>query len=107
MSTSDKQSNCISSSFIQTLVKYWVIFLEHRITQIQLNAQLDIVAAVVRSELHKESQNDQRASNLEVHVKTLNNIKSKITVVSNILQTSQERLAALHQKVQLVSGGSI
>jgi hypothetical protein len=69
-----------------------------RLSQAELNSQIDIVAAVVKTELQKQSNLDPVY--IEAQTKKLQNIKNRVTVISNILQTSQERLVNLHQKVK-------
>jgi hypothetical protein len=69
-----------------------------QLSQAELSAQIDIVSAVIKTELSKT--NSQDSAYIEAQTKKLNNIKNRITVISNILQTSQERLLNLHQKIK-------
>lgn len=64
----------------------------------ELNSQIEIVSAVIKTELLKQQNCDPDF--LEAQTKRLNNIRNKITVISNILQTSQERLLNLHHKIK-------
>lgn len=65
-----------------------------------MNSQLEILSTIIRDQIQK--QNNYDSSALDLNVRTLNNIKNRVTVVTNILQSSQERLQSMHQKLALV-----
>ncbi|XP_046738401.1 SNAPIN protein homolog [Diprion similis] len=67
-----------------------------RISQIELKQQIESLT----EELLKISEALQCPLELDVYVKKLINTKHKVTVVSNILQTTQERLNKVHQAVE-------
>jgi len=68
-----------------------------RLTQLEVNAQLDILSAVLKDQLNKENNKDYKE--LDEHLRTLNAIKSKVTVVSNVLQSAQDRLVSMQARV--------
>lgn len=67
-----------------------------RISQIELKQQIDSL----NEELLKISENLQQPLELESYVKKLVNAKQKVTIVSNILQTTQDRLNKIHQAIE-------
>lgn len=62
-----------------------MIFLVHRISQVELRQQIDGLA----DEIKKISDEQQCPLDLESYVKKLLNAKRRVTVVSNILQVAQ------------------
>lgn len=54
----------------------------------------------LNEELLKISENLQQPLELESYVKKLVNAKQKVTIVSNILQTTQDRLNKIHQAIE-------
>lgn len=67
-----------------------------RISQIELKQQIESLT----DELVKISENLQSPFELDTYVKKLVNAKQRVTVVSNILQTTQERLNKVHEAVE-------
>ncbi|XP_051175664.1 SNAPIN protein homolog isoform X2 [Leptopilina boulardi] len=67
-----------------------------RISQIELKQQIDSL----NEELLKISESLQHPLELDSYVKKLVNAKQKVTIVSNILQTTQERLNKIHQAIE-------
>lgn len=67
-----------------------------RICQIELKQQIDSLT----EELQKTIEALQYPLDTDSYVKKLINAKHKITIVSNILQTTQERLNKVHQDVE-------
>ncbi|XP_067014922.1 SNAPIN protein homolog [Anabrus simplex] len=63
-----------------------------RISQVELKQQIEGLA----DELKKISEAQQCPLDLDVYVRKLMNAKLKVTVVSNILQTAQDRLNKVH-----------
>lgn len=66
-----------------------------RVAQSELKSQLDALAAQLR-EIEKAQNNIPEFSN---KVKELINVKHKVTVITNILSASQERLTSLHKLI--------
>ncbi|XP_043483969.1 SNAPIN protein homolog isoform X2 [Leptopilina heterotoma] len=66
-----------------------------RISQIELKQQIDSL----NEELLKVAECLQQPLELDSYVKKLVNAKQKVTIVSNILQTTQERLNKIHQAI--------
>lgn len=66
-----------------------------RISQVELKQQIEGLA----EELKKISEAHQCPLDLDSYVKKLMNAKLKVTVVSNILQTAQDRLNKVHQLI--------
>ncbi|XP_033211326.1 SNAPIN protein homolog isoform X2 [Belonocnema kinseyi] len=67
-----------------------------RISQIELKQQIDSL----NEELVKLSEGLQQPLELDSYVKKLVNAKQKVTIVSNILQTTQDRLNKIHQAIE-------
>uniref|UniRef100_A0A1B0FR15 SNAPIN protein homolog n=1 Tax=Glossina morsitans morsitans TaxID=37546 RepID=A0A1B0FR15_GLOMM len=67
-----------------------------RLAQLELKAQLEALS-VQLCEIEKAQHNIPEFSN---KVKELINVKHKVTVISNILTTSQERLTGLHKLIE-------
>ncbi|KAH0535393.1 SNAPIN protein homolog [Cotesia glomerata] len=67
-----------------------------RISQIELKQQIESLT----EELVKISEYLQCPFELDSYVKKLVNAKQRVTVVSNILQTTQERLNKVHDAVE-------
>ncbi|XP_069676092.1 SNAPIN protein homolog [Periplaneta americana] len=66
-----------------------------RISQVELKQQIEGLA----EELKKISESQQCPLDLDLYVRKLINAKLKVTVVSNILQTAQDRLNKVHQQI--------
>lgn len=66
-----------------------------RISQGELKQHLDSLS----DELKQLSEHQTCPLDLEKYVRKLNDAKAKITVVSNILQSSQDRLTKLNQQI--------
>lgn len=64
--------------------------------QAELRGQLDALAAQLRDIEKAQSQIPEFADK----VKELLNVKHKVTVISNVLVTSQERLTGLHKLIE-------
>lgn len=69
-----------------------------RLVQLNINAQLDILSAVIRDQINRQSQQD--FSELDNALRQLTVIKSKVTVLTNVLQSAQDRLQSMNQKVE-------
>lgn len=54
----------------------------------------------LQEELRKTSELQQGSGELDEYVKKLINAKHRVTVLSNILQTAQERLNKVHQGIE-------
>nr|CAD7447973.1 unnamed protein product [Timema bartmani] len=67
----------------------------YKISQVELKQQIESLS----DELKKISEVQQCPLELDLYVRKLLNAKLKITVVSNILQTAQERLNKVHQMI--------
>ncbi|XP_012288277.1 SNAPIN protein homolog [Orussus abietinus] len=67
-----------------------------RISQIELKQQIESLT----DELIKISDALQSPLELDSYVKKLVNAKQKVTIVSNVLQTTQDRLNKIHQAVE-------
>jgi hypothetical protein len=63
-----------------------------------VNAQLDILSLVIKDQINR--QNQQNSSEFNEALRTLLVIKSKITVLTNVLQSAQDRLQSMHLKVE-------
>nr|CAD7456101.1 unnamed protein product [Timema tahoe] len=68
---------------------------KQQISQVELKQQIESLS----DELKKISEVQQCPLELDLYVRKLLNAKLKITVVSNILQTAQERLNKVHQMI--------
>lgn len=68
----------------------------HRICQIELKQRIESLT----EELQRISEVLQCPLETDSYVKKLINAKHKITIVSNILQSTQERLNKIHQAVE-------
>lgn len=71
-----------------------------RLVQLNLNAQLDILSAVIKDQIIR--QNKQDSTELDNALRKLTVIKSKVTVLTNVLQSAQDRLQSLNHKVEAV-----
>lgn len=67
-----------------------------RQSQIELKSQLDVLSMQLR-DIERAQQNIPEFSD---KVKELINVKHKVTVIANILTTSQERLNGLHRVIE-------
>ncbi|XP_049834224.1 SNAPIN protein homolog [Schistocerca gregaria] len=67
-----------------------------RISQVELKQQIEGLA----EELRKISDSQQCPLDLDAYVKKLMTAKQKVTVVSNILQTAQDRLNKVHLLIE-------
>ena len=77
-------------------VTFTLSFLNFRISQVELKQQIESLS----EELKRISEsNVDKELDLDVYVKKLMNVKHKVTVVSNILQNSEERLLKLQQNI--------
>jgi hypothetical protein len=65
--------------------------------QLNIDAQLDILTGIVKDQINKQNQQD--TVEFEKALRSLNAIKARVTVLTNILQASQDRLLALNDKV--------
>jgi hypothetical protein len=63
-----------------------------------VNAQIEVLSAVVKDQINR--QNQQNSSELDEALRTLLVIKSKVTVLTNVLQSAQDRLQSMHSKVE-------
>ena len=66
--------------------------------QLNINAQLDILSAVIKDQIVR--QNKQDSTELDNALRTLNVIKSKVTVLTNVLQSAQDRLQSMNHKIE-------
>jgi len=82
----------IKSSLIEFYT--WLSF--SRICQIELKQRIESLT----EELQRINEALQYPLDTDSYVKKLVNAKHKITIVSNILQTTQERLNKVHQAVE-------
>lgn len=63
-----------------------------------MNAQLDILSLVIKDQINR--QNQQNSFEFNEALRTLLVIKSKITVLTNVLQSAQDRLQSMNLKVE-------
>ena len=68
-----------------------------RLIQLNINAQLDILSAVIKDQINRQSKQDN--TEFDVALKRLNATKSRVTVLSNVLQSAQDRLRSMSEKV--------
>lgn len=71
---------------------------QFRLVQLNINAQLDILSAVIKDQTNRQNQQDN--SELDKALRTLNIIKSKVTVLTNVLQSAQDRLQLINRRVE-------
>ncbi|XP_030383083.1 SNAPIN protein homolog [Scaptodrosophila lebanonensis] len=64
--------------------------------QVELRGQLDALAAQLREIEKAQNQIPEFADK----VKELINVKHKVTIITNVLSSSQERLAGLHKLIE-------
>lgn len=67
-----------------------------RFSQLELKQCIDSL----NEELRKISESQKSSVDLDVYIKKLINAKHRITVVTNILQTAQERLNKVHLSIE-------
>lgn len=65
--------------------------------QLNINAQLDILSSVVKDQIIRQNKQDNTA--LENALKQINAIRARVTVVSNVLQSAQDRLRSASEKL--------
>lgn len=71
------------------------MFLRFRISQLELKQCIE----ALQEELKKISETQQTTLDLDIYVKKLINAKQRVTVLSNILQTVQDRLNKVHSSI--------
>lgn len=69
-----------------------------RLVQLNINAQLDILSAVIKDQINRQNQQDP--TELDNALRKLNVIRSKVTVLTNVLQSAQDRLQSMNNKVE-------
>lgn len=69
-----------------------------RLVQLNINAQLDILSAVIKDQINRQNQQDP--TELDDALRKLNVIRSKVTVLTNVLQSAQDRLQSMNNKVE-------
>lgn len=74
---------------------------ETQLSQLNINAQLDILSAVIKDQTNRQMRQDSEVS-LDHHLRKLNVIKSKVTVLTTVLQSAQNRLQLMHQRIQAI-----
>lgn len=67
-----------------------------RISQLELKQHIESLA----EELKKISEAQQVTVDLDAYVKKLINAKHRVTVLTNVLQSAQERLNKIHQSIE-------
>ncbi|KAF2883550.1 hypothetical protein ILUMI_22614 [Ignelater luminosus] len=67
-----------------------------RISQLELKQCIESLS----EELKKISETQQVTVDLDVYVKKLMNAKHRVTVLTNVLQSAQERLNKVHQSIE-------
>lgn len=69
-----------------------------RLAQININAQLDILIAIIQDQINR--QDKLNCSELDEAYRRLTLIRSKVTVLTNVLQGTQDRLTLVNKKVE-------
>lgn len=72
--------------------------------QLNVNAQLDILSSIIKDQISR--QNRQDSTEFDRALKSLNAIKSRVTVLSNVLQTAQDRLISMNDRVTALNQSS-
>ncbi|KAK4884957.1 hypothetical protein RN001_001228 [Aquatica leii] len=67
-----------------------------RISQLELKQHIESLT----EELKKISEAQQTSVDLDAYVKKLINAKHRVTILTNILQSAQERLNRVHQSIE-------
>lgn len=67
--------------------------------QLNINAQLDILSAVIRNQVSRQNQ-QEFSETFDKALRKLIVIKSKVTVLTNVLQSAQDRLQSMTQRVE-------
>lgn len=67
-----------------------------RFSQLELKQCIDSL----NEELKKIAETQKNSIDLDVYIKKLINAKHRITVVTNVLQTAQERLNKVHSSIE-------
>ncbi|XP_030749656.1 SNAPIN protein homolog isoform X2 [Sitophilus oryzae] len=82
------------------LIKPTVDQLDERVRATRLS-QLELKQCIesLSEELKKISEAQKHSIDLEIYLKKLINAKQRVTVLSNILQTAQERLNKVHMSI--------
>lgn len=65
--------------------------------QLNINAQLDILSAVIKDQLQRQNKHD--TSEFDKALRNIHLIKSKVTVITNVLQSAQDRLISMNERV--------
>lgn len=80
------------------MLKYFTgnIYICYRISQLELKQCIESLS----EELKKVSETQQVTVDLDVYVKKLMNAKHRVTVLTNVLQSAQERLNKVHQSIE-------
>ena len=65
--------------------------------QLNVSAQIDILLSIIKDQISR--QNTQNTTEFDRAFKSLNAIKSRVTVLSNVLQTAQDRLLSMNERV--------
>lgn len=86
----------LRTKIIKSLLFLYISFFYYRICQIELKQRIESLT----EELQRINEALQYPLETDSYVKKLINAKHKITIVSNILQTTQERLNKIHQAVE-------
>lgn len=75
------------------------MILKHsRLAQININAQLDILTAIIQDQIRKQEKFD--CSELDEAYRKLQLIRSKVTVLTNVLQGTHDRLTLVNKKIE-------
>lgn len=67
-----------------------------RISQLELKQQIESLS----EDLKKITEAQQYSVDLDVYVKKLMNAKHRVTVLTNVLQSAQDRLNKVHQSIE-------
>ncbi|XP_070495529.1 SNAPIN protein homolog [Chironomus tepperi] len=71
------------------------------LVQLNVNAQLDILQSIIKDQISRQSKQD--TAEFDRALKSLNAIKSRVTVLSNVLQTAQDRLISMNERVTAIN----
>ncbi len=80
--------------FFSMIISYIFLF---SLVQLNINAQLDILSALLKNQLAKQNSLEYPA--LDEALKRINAIRARVTVVSNVLQSAQDRLRVASDKL--------
>lgn len=85
---------------IKNIWNQFFLSFNYSLVQLNINAQLDILSAVVKDQIQRTTNQD--TTELDKALKTINAIKARVTVLANVLQSTQTRLTLMSERVAAI-----